>query len=134
VTYDDWIREYFTSQSGILLGKCREAVTEMRKAFPELAEVRGHVTCAWGRRGHFWATAPDGTIVDPTRAQFPGPVEYEAWNPGQTVRVGRCMNCGEDIWREVTDLSQVRREEVCGDACSRELEAYFNDPAKRIVW
>lgn len=124
--YAEWIEDYAKRSGGFMLGKCREATEEMRVVFPELTQVRGHVFCLWGRRGHFWLTDAAGEIVDPTRSQFPVGIEYDPWTPGETVRVGRCMNCGEDIWREVDSLENVRREEVCSAQCSRELEAYYN--------
>jgi hypothetical protein len=131
MSYRQWIADYTRRHNGVLLGKCKEATEEMCAAFPELTKVAGHVHCEWGKRGHFWATTADGTIVDPTRAQFPGAIAYEAWSPGQTVRVGRCMNCGADIWRESNDLKSVRREEICGEDCARALGDYYNDPSRR---
>jgi hypothetical protein len=130
--YQKWAERFAQSHDGILLGTCREAVTAMVKDFPELREVLGHVECMWGRRGHAWAMDASGEIVDPTRAQFPGPVTYEPWAPGKTVRVGRCMNCGDEIWREVFDLGQVPPECVCSDECSLRLEQEFNDPKRRM--
>jgi hypothetical protein len=125
--YAEWIAAYSIRQDGILLGKCREAVADMLAAFPELREVRGHVHCMWGKRGHFWTQDLDGSIVDPTRAQFPGGIEYEPWVEGSEVRVGKCMNCGADIWEQVKDLLHVETNSICGPDCERELEHYYND-------
>ena len=125
VAYAGWIERYELEHVG-LLGRCREAVVEMRAAFPELTEVRGHVFCAWGKRGHAWLADPAGNIVDPTAAQFPGVFEYEAWKPGDDVRVGKCMNCGEDIWRPVQTLDvEPKRESSCSSACEAELMREF---------
>jgi hypothetical protein len=106
VEYQEWAERFARRNDGIVLGACRKAVKEMIQAFPELHEVLGHVQCSWGRRGHAWCIDEGGEIVDPTRAQFPGPITYEPWQPGQAVRVGRCMNCGMDIWREATTLGK----------------------------
>lgn len=123
--YAGWIRGYEV-RTPALLGRCRDAVVEMRSAFPELTEVRGHVFCAWGRRGHAWLVTSDGTIVDPTRGQFPGPVEYEPWKPGDTVRVGKCMNCGDEIWRPAQTLAEEpKRESACSGDCEAELMREF---------
>jgi hypothetical protein len=124
-TYQEWIADY-VKRSPVVLGKCREAVARMRRAFPELAEVRGHVYCVWGKRGHFWAVAPDGAIVDPTRAQFPGPITYEPWESGDAVRVGKCMNCGEEIWAEVSDLRSVPHREFCGEVCEAAMARFLS--------
>jgi hypothetical protein len=100
----------------------------MVKAFPELTIVKGHVeTLEWGRRGHMWLRMADGTIVDPTASQFPGILEYDEWKPGDEVRVGACMNCGEDIWRSVQTLdTEPYNPMVCSEECSVELEREFN--------
>lgn len=117
VTYSEWMTNYKASQGGMLLGKCREAVQRMSQAFPELTAQRGHVHCAWGKRAHWWLTTPDGEILDPTRDQFPGPVDYEEWETGEPVRVGKCMECGDEIWKVVDSLDNVRTATFCGETC-----------------
>jgi len=125
-TYADWIARHETTHGSSVFGRCRESVVEMRAAFPELTEVRGHVWCTWGRRGHAWLVDGAGNIVDPTRAQFPGPVEYEPWKPGDTVRVGKCMNCGDDIWAPVQTLdAEPPRQSSCSPECETELMREF---------
>jgi hypothetical protein len=128
VTYDQWITDYTTRHDGQLLGKCREAVAEMRAAFPELREVRGHVWCTWGQRGHVWCAAPDGTVVDPTAAQFPPPIfEYDEWKPGSEVRVGTCMECGNAIYEACESLDdEPPRREFCDARCYDNYAAYLN--------
>ena len=62
----------------------------------------------------------DGTIVDPTAGQFPGPViSYEPWKAGDKVRVGKCMECGEDIWKAVDTLEvdHSGTARFCNEAC-----------------
>jgi hypothetical protein len=123
--YTAWIASYVERQQGFVLGACRRASDEIRAEFPELCEVRGHVFCVWGKRGHVWCIDPDGNIVDPTRVQFPGPIEYEPWKPGDVVCVGRCMNCGDEIWSSVPDLETVQTERVCSDACDDDLRRQY---------
>ena len=95
----------------------------MVKQFPELTIVKGHVEdLQWGRRSHIWLKTAEGEIVDPTVAQFPSVMEYEEWEPGDEVRVGKCMECGEEIWRSVQTLDVedpgCRRPYFCSEECS----------------
>ncbi len=107
------------------VGRCAEATAAMAAAFPELTRVRGHVyNLAWGRREHWWLTAPDGTIVDPTAAQFPGGVihPYEPWDEGSPEPTGRCPNCGGYCYES---------RYCCCDDCDAAYVAYCNNPG---VW
>jgi hypothetical protein len=126
MTYSEWIAAYVERHNGAVLGLCRQAVVEMRETFPELTEVRGHVYCAWGKRGHAWLVDPAGEIVDPTRAQFPGIIQYEPWKPGDEVRVGKCMECGDDIWRPIQSLDEdPGHASVCSKECEDALMAEY---------
>ena len=119
--YQDWIDDYL-KRVKYPLGKCRSACEEMLKAFPELHEVRGHVYCAWGKRGHIWLETDAGEKVDPTVSQFSSAVEYESWKPGDAVCVGKCMNCGDEIWREVDNLSEDHSYYgLCSPECEIEM-------------
>src|SRR5688572_29828181 len=107
-----------------VLGQCAKATQEMVEAFPELKRVPGHVyTIGWGKRAHWWCVAPDGEIVDPTVSQFVGAcVDYEPFEAGHEVRVGRCMNCGDDIYAVILVLDEPPpRPYFCGDHCSAEM-------------
>ena len=60
-------------------GKCKEFCLELMKSDPTLTLVRGsYWDCFWGEQHHWWLTKPDGTIIDPTKDQFPtkGQGEY----------------------------------------------------------
>lgn len=120
--YAEWIAAYVARMNGHLLGRCLSATREMKLRFPELTIVCGHVEVPhWGRRGHWWLTAPDGAIVDPTAFQFPAILEYIPWTPVELVHVGKCMECGEKIWRRVETLDGIPKHETfCGSACERE--------------
>ena len=125
--YDEWIAEY-QGRNPSLLGRCGMAVAEMTAEFPELRIVRGHTETVWGRRGHFWCVSPDDEIVDPTAAQYPGPILYEAWKPGDEVRVGTCMNCGIGIWLAVNNLDDDHEKSnpgYCSDECHEDLRRDF---------
>lgn len=126
-SYEAWISMY-RSRVPSTYGKCKEATAEMKAVFKELDIVRGHVWCAWGQRSHFWCVDPKGNIVDPTADQFPGGVgEYMPWKPGDAVRVGKCMNCGDEIWRPVRTLDEEpQHASVCSEECEQKLRADFD--------
>jgi hypothetical protein len=79
-------------------GKCKEMSEAAVAEDPTLTLVRGHYYCPiWGEQPHWWAKAPDGKIVDPTKDQFPskGIGEYVEFNG----RV-KCSECGKDMAEE----------------------------------
>jgi hypothetical protein len=117
--YDEWIIAYL-ARTPHVYGQCTSAAREMHEAFPELVEVRG-----WANyREHVWLIDSSGAIVDPTATQFVPPIEYRAFQPGDTVRVGRCMNCGDVIYAEVERLDDSKyARSVCDNDCAAELEA-----------
>ena len=121
--YDQWIADFISKQR-VIRGACGRAVNEMAKAFPELKCVAGWVTFSGGCTEHFWCGAPDGSIVDPTASQFRKPLRYQEFQPGDEVRVGRCMNCGDGIYAQVQRLDDrsVARS-VCSPECAAALEA-----------
>lgn len=86
--------------------------------FPELVRVPGF------RNGleHWWCVEPDGTIVDPTEAQFLScgdpDVEYSPMSAGKyPYRMGRCPEWGEYIYSD----SKVEQGlgGFCSDRCRR---------------
>lgn len=116
--YADWIAANVTET----YGKCHEVSQAMAAAFPELRLVRGHYYCiAWGERGHWWLATPDGSIVDPTAAQFPskGTGEYVEWDDSQPEPTGRCPQCGELCYDG---------DYLCSDACHVAYVAYCSNP------
>lgn len=79
-------------------GRCKEFAEEACRADPSLTLVRGHYVCPfWGRQPHWWTTKPDGSIHDPTAAQFPsnGNGLYEPFDG--TVN---CAQCGKEMKEE----------------------------------
>jgi hypothetical protein len=94
MTYTEWIETY----QGQVYGMCASLTQQMIEAFPELKRVRGHyLDPVWGRREHWWCVAPDGSIVDPTKSQFPskGMGPYKEHVEGTPEPTGKCHNCGD---------------------------------------
>lgn len=123
--YAGWIADYLKEHDGFVQGRCQEACEAMVAAFPELQLVRGHAVCPapWGMRAHWWCVTPEGTIVDPTRAQFTaGVFAYEPYEEGDDVRIGTCMNCGEGIWGQPERGGEPN---FCSTACHASYAAYL---------
>lgn len=133
--YAAWIADYALKHER-LRALCQSATQEMQTAFPELQRVPGHahwypVDDEGMDEGleHWWCVDPEtGEVVDPTVSQFRAPpLRYEPWKPGKEVRIGRCMNCGDDIYCAVKVLGELPpREErppgVSSCTCSVECE------------
>ncbi len=83
-------------------GKCKEMSEALVAADPTLTLVRGHYHDAfWGEQAHWWCKQADGTIVDPTRFQFPTKgfgtyVEFDG--------MLSCANCDKRIKEEDADI------------------------------
>lgn len=78
-----------------LRGTCQEAAEAAVAADPSLTLVRGHYYCpVWGEQAHWWAVRTDGSIVDPTAAQFPslGRGVYVPFNG-----IVSCAECGQEM-------------------------------------
>lgn len=96
-------------------GSCSEMTALMRHAFPELTRVRGH----YQTYPHWWLTAPNGEIVDPTARQFWDTTGvYHPHNEAGGEPLGRCYNCGEYVWGEVGSV-------FCSEACRTETAAHM---------
>jgi len=115
--YQDWIDENVPSYP---LGLCGSVTLEMVQAFTELKRVRGLYNCPFdGCRSHWWCIAPDGTIVDPTAAQFTSKGlmgEYVPWIEGSPEPTGKCPDCGELVYG---------RAIFCDQECRRRTEDYL---------
>jgi hypothetical protein len=98
-------------------GKCKEFSEALCAEDPTLTLVRGHYLCPyWGEQQHWWCTQPDGTIVDPTKDQFPskGAGEYVPFDG--TVY---CEECGTALTEDTAIW--MGRYPVCSDRCARSL-------------
>lgn len=124
--YQDYINKNFPTFAETY-GKCQEASEAMKLAFPELTIVKGYVWAgAWGKRGHWWLVDENGGIVDPTAKQFTSGVgSYEPWVPGSEVRVGKCMNCGDEIWESLDSLEDVKIKSICSEECADDFQKYL---------
>jgi hypothetical protein len=106
----------------LLKGKCYAWTHKFVEAFPQLRQVCGF----YGHGEHYWCVEPDGTIVDPTVEQFDEALDQ--------IYLGKCMNCGSEIY----GLKAEGRQEICppeeGEEesdCSRSLTAYYNSELSR---
>lgn len=95
-----------------LRGKCEAMAKAAVEADPTLRLVRGwYHDLSWGRQEHWWTVRPDGTIHDPTSAQFPhGGItalyeEYQGVFP--------CQGCGADVREDDPD----RYDTCCTYTC-----------------
>ena len=98
-------------------GKCKEFSEELAQANPTLSVVRGYYHCtSWGEQAHWWCITPDGTIIDPTKDQFPskGLGDYEPFDG--TIA---CENCGKIINEE--NVIMCGPFPVCSSRCGCRL-------------
>ncbi len=123
MNYDEWITDYV--KNNIIRGFCGAAVQEMKAQFPELEIVRGFcLNIPHGKSEHWWLKTPSGGVVDPTVSQFVNIVEYIEYEEGMEVRIGKCMNCGGDIY-DITMFSD-KSTCVCSIECEDELRQQYN--------
>lgn len=94
-------------------GKCKEYSEALIAEDPSLKLVRGYYLCPfWGEQQHWWTEKPDGTIIDPTKLQFPskGLGEYIPFN-GMVI----CAECGKEIHEK--DARFESRYAFCSYTC-----------------
>jgi hypothetical protein len=97
-------------------GKCLAYATAAVEADPTLTLVRGHYDCPlWGLQAHWWTTRPDGTISDPTAAQFPsgGLGDYLPFDGMIT-----CDDCGTRVPEAQATMLGNGHYAVCSYACA----------------
>jgi hypothetical protein len=83
-------------------GKCKEMSEALVAADPSLTLVRGHYyDAAWGEQPHWWCKKPDGTIVDPTKDQFPSKGNGDYVEFDGTVE---CANCGKQMTEDEAEF------------------------------
>lgn len=77
-------------------GRCKELSDAACAADPTLTLVRGHYWCPiWNTsEAHWWTVRPDGSIHDPSKAQFPsnGMGDYTPFSG-----MVECAECGVEI-------------------------------------
>lgn len=109
MSYQQWIEAQNLPEQPC--GLCESVSRRMVAAFPELRLVRGHYM-PWAESKlypHWWCVAPDGTIVDPTAAQFAavGPGDYREHVGDEPT--GRCLECG---------LYTFHGQSFCDESCA----------------
>lgn len=96
-------------------GKCKEMSEAACAADPSLRLVRGHYYCPiWhSNEQHWWCEKPDGTIVDPTKLQFPseGKGFYTEFDG-----IIQCAECGKEVKEE--DARIDGNYAFCSSACN----------------
>lgn len=96
-------------------GKCKEMSEALAKEDPTLTVVRGfYYEPHWGREEeHWWCKKEDGTIVDPTRLQYPsgGIAEFYRKFDGTF----ECSECGEN--KPAEQMMHQSRYHFCSHKC-----------------
>lgn len=130
MTYQEYIENLierkYRGEPHRMLGQCEVEAKEMARVFPELTIVPGHTYVEFStgprKRAHWWLITQTGEIVDPTAGQYSSPIiRYEPYEDGDEVRLGKCMNCGAEIWGPPV----LGRQDICSDECGRDLAAYL---------
>ncbi len=94
-------------------GQCRQMCDAAIQADPTLTLVCGWYHCPFnGKEQHWWTVRPDGTIFDPTAAQFPskGRGEYEVYTGWL-----ECSNCHKAIHESKAQIDG--RHAYCSTKC-----------------
>ena len=119
--YKNWIFAY-QERVIALKNKCASATLEMQKAFPELVRKRGTVLIPFSNRRptHWWLETPDGDIIDPTEYQFGCILEYFERDKSKPEPMGKCLECGADVYPGAPSSS----------ACSIECNEKFAESLK----
>ncbi len=115
--YSTWIKCHYPDRESAAY-MCAGAVVKMVESFPELKAVRGW----YGGSAHWWCVAPDGSVVDPTEAQFLqwSEEKYVAFRDGiDPEPIGKCMSCGEYVW-------SGNEPNACSPECLADLNAEYN--------
>lgn len=128
--YRKWIErmihERYNGEPWRMSSMCYVESVRMSEAFPELRLAKGLVDVHFSGigpspRAHWWLVDSAGSIVDPTAEQWERPLtNYREIEPDYE-RLGRCMNCGKDIWGP----RERGRVSICSEDCERDLVAYL---------
>lgn len=127
--YKEWIYKEYPKFNDAL-GKCKEAVDKMVKAFPELKATNGYVHfLSYEPRAHWWCIDSKNNIIDPTAHQFleymGEPIfEYEEISddhPARNYEQAKCMNCGEYYF-----VTPELHSTMHNKKCEKEFISYLN--------
>lgn len=114
--YQAWIEERYPDYARSA-GECAQACKAMKEAFPELEVTNGFVTVLDypEPRQHWWCKTANGTIVDPTKKQYPFILDYEEIDeahPARNYPQARCHQCGEHYY-ETPELNGTMHTKTC---------------------
>lgn len=102
----------------VVYGKCTEFCEAFAKEFKELRVVPGFFRGA----EHRWLVNKEGEIYDPTVEQFdvePLAEYYREFNPEtDRIRLGKCMNCGWEIYGLISEGGKC----ICSPECAKAME------------
>lgn len=102
-------------------GKCKEMSEALVAADSSLTLVRGSYLCpVWGNQYHWWVKTADGTIIDPTKDQFPSRgsgvyVEFDG--------MVECAYCSKPMKEEEAHFES--RYAFCSDLCHGRFVGVF---------
>jgi hypothetical protein len=103
-------------------GKCKEMSEAAVAADATLTLVCGHYHCpTWGQQEHWWTVRADGTVYDPTAAQFPsrGLGVYVPWDGTH-----ECAECGKSMTTEEVGSAEGRYA-FCSSRCHGRFVGVF---------
>lgn len=125
-----WLGE--TPVMAMLRSTCGTYAKRFTEKFPELKEQPGFIA-PMGWKGvtkgseHIWCVKEDGTVVDPTLEQFYWaavdhiePVYHNLDKENDIIAIGKCMNCGFEIYGTYNQLMEEGRQELCADVLDPE--------------
>jgi hypothetical protein len=129
--YAAWIEADTANHKGWTRGRCQSAAHALAEAFPELRVVRGYCQLANGfTPQHWWCETADGTVIDPTAAQFEaeGIIGYDEYDEKKhgPLPIGKCMNCGFEVYNS-------DHQGLCSEECLEDFAAYWErevDPGR----
>jgi hypothetical protein len=111
-----------TSDYMTFRGKCKEMSEALVASDATLTLVRGHYICpVWGEQAHWWTVAADGTIHDPTAAQFPskGAGVYAPFDG-----MVECANCSKLMLESEVEYADSRYV-FCSYTCHGQFVGAF---------
>lgn len=105
-----------------LRGKCKEMSEKIVNDNPGYRLVRGHYfEPFWGSKAmqqHWWVETPDGTIIDPTKDQFPSAGKSEYIEFDGTVE---CHICHKTLKEEDAIFEGNGHYVLCSGECRANL-------------
>jgi hypothetical protein len=122
------------TEANILQAQCYSFCEAFVEKFSHLTMVKGwYVAAEHNYTEHWWLIEKDGTVVDPTKGQFSIQTgEYVSHGSKRAkelelfAKIGRCPNCGGDIYEGDEDFGGV-----CSDECAASYSEYLTTEMRR---